>query len=193
MISEEVNALFVQTKRHAKAIDKCSELTRWAMLYDWGRRLRGEAMDLVHLDNVVGSMHSCPKVARGLRIVGLANIVGSVSQRKDFTCDFLPRYCVNRQRWARIDLAFAAGEPLPLVELYQVGTVYFVMDGHHRISVACARGFKEIEANVTEILGSIPPANASKRNHLRLTPTKLKIRRRWLGNLGMEWWPTQRI
>jgi hypothetical protein len=35
------------------------------------------------------------------------------------------------------------------VELIQVGEVYFVRDGHHRISVAAALGQQEVDASVT--------------------------------------------
>jgi hypothetical protein len=37
---------------------------------------------------------------------------------------------------------------LPPVELIQVGDVYFVQDGHHRISVAQALGQRDVEARV---------------------------------------------
>ncbi|MCB8986520.1 MAG: ParB N-terminal domain-containing protein [Ardenticatenaceae bacterium] len=37
---------------------------------------------------------------------------------------------------------------MPPVDLVQVGDTYFVMDGHHRISVAQAMGQDEIEASV---------------------------------------------
>jgi hypothetical protein len=41
--------------------------------------------------------------------------------------------------------------PLPLVELYKVGDSYFVQDGHHRISVARAKGQDFIDAYVIEV------------------------------------------
>jgi len=41
------------------------------------------------------------------------------------------------------------GVTLPLVDLVQVGDVYFVRDGHHRISVARAFGQESIDAQVT--------------------------------------------
>ena len=39
---------------------------------------------------------------------------------------------------------------LPPVSLYKVGGFYFVLDGHHCVSVACYHGVKWIEAYVTE-------------------------------------------
>jgi hypothetical protein len=58
--------------------------------------------------------------------------------------------CVEEERWVGIAAAFDAMQPLPAVELYQIGAVYFVRDGHHRISVARVYGMGEIEANVVE-------------------------------------------
>jgi len=44
------------------------------------------------------------------------------------------------------------------VELIQVGDVYFVRDGHHRISVARALGQRDVEAEVTlwQVTGPLP-------------------------------------
>jgi hypothetical protein len=41
---------------------------------------------------------------------------------------------------------------MPLVDLVRIGEIYFVRDGHHRISVARALGLDEIDANVTEVV-----------------------------------------
>jgi hypothetical protein len=54
------------------------------------------------------------------------------------------------QRWKRIDRAFHTGEVLPPVSLYKVGGFYFVLDGHHRVSVAAYHGVMWIDAYVTE-------------------------------------------
>lgn len=151
MNAQELNELFLQAKQQAKATERCSQLAGRATLYDWWRRLCGSATELIAFDEIVRHSHSYQKLARGLRSVPLARIVGSVGRSRDFTCDFLPRRCVSQQRWARIDQGFATGAALPVIELYQVGELYFVVDGHHRVSVAHARGFNEIEANLIEI------------------------------------------
>ena len=46
-------------------------------------------------------------------------------------------------------------EGVPPIEVFQVGSVYFVSDGNHRVSVARGSGFKEIEAYVTRILADV--------------------------------------
>ena len=46
-------------------------------------------------------------------------------------------------------------EGVPPIEVFQMGSVYFVSDGNHRVSVARASGFKEIEAYVTRIMADV--------------------------------------
>jgi hypothetical protein len=38
------------------------------------------------------------------------------------------------------------------IDVYRVGDLHFVMDGHHCVSVAVATGHKTIDAQVTEVL-----------------------------------------
>jgi hypothetical protein len=57
-----------------------------------------------------------------------------------------------------IAAAWEMGTPLPPVKLIQIGDLYFVRDGHHRISVARAMGQEAIEAEVTAwtVMGPLP-------------------------------------
>ena len=41
---------------------------------------------------------------------------------------------------------------MPPIEVYRVGGLHFVKDGHHRVSVAIATGQEMIDADVTEVL-----------------------------------------
>ena len=59
-------------------------------------------------------------------------------------------------RWKRIDRAFQRGEDLPPVELYEIGDAYFVVDGHHRVSVARYHDVPTVEAAVVEFHPSSP-------------------------------------
>jgi hypothetical protein len=61
-----------------------------------------------------------------------------------------------RFRWERLALAQRRGEPIPPIEVYRVGGSHFVIDGHHRISIAAAGGEQLIEANVTEVFTAVP-------------------------------------
>lgn len=92
---------------------------------------------------------------RTLRNIPMDAIVGSVGRYEDFTRQFLPRQEAQLGRWARVRMAFEYSG-LPPIEVYKIGDVYFVLDGHHRVSVARQLGAKEIEAYVTEIPSKVP-------------------------------------
>jgi hypothetical protein len=141
------NAHFVRQARDR--YDACVSKARLSDL--WGR-ITGGATDLVRFQDVAQRLHARQQRPRGIQSVPLERIVGSVGRTHDFTRGFLPRPCVNRNRWSGIDAALNALVPLPPIELYQIGEVYFVLDGHHRISVALANGVCELEANVVDLM-----------------------------------------
>src|SRR5918997_878659 len=89
-------------------------------------------------------------IHRGIRTVPVAQIGGSVGKCSEFDRDFMPARASVGERWKRVDRAFHRGEELPSVSLYKVGGFYFVLDGHHRVSVASYHGVKWIDAEVTE-------------------------------------------
>jgi hypothetical protein len=90
------------------------------------------------------------RIYRGMRTVHVAQIGGSVGRCSEFDGDFMPARASVEERWKRIDRAFHRGEELPPVSLYKVGGFYFVLDGHHRVSVARYHGVEWIDAHVTE-------------------------------------------
>lgn len=117
----------------------------WRELVSW---LTGRNNTLLSLDHI---NQSSPVEGRyvGGQVVPLVQIVGSVGRQGDFDRAFFPRQCHTKDRWLNIDQARYRRIPLPPVHLLQVGALYFVEDGHHRISVARAHGDQEIEAEVT--------------------------------------------
>jgi hypothetical protein len=90
------------------------------------------------------------RVYRGPRTVLVSQIGGSVGRCSEFDRDFMPAKASVEERWKRIDRAFWRGEELPAVSLYKVGGFYFVLDGHHRVSVASYHGVEWVDAEVTE-------------------------------------------
>lgn len=44
------------------------------------------------------------------------------------------------------------GEAVPAVELYKLGSGYYVLDGNHRVAAAWDLGWEEIDADVTEFV-----------------------------------------
>jgi hypothetical protein len=87
----------------------------------------------------------------GLHQVLIEKIVGSMGRYNDFDRAFLPTQNRTRDRWINIDKAHYSDIPLPPVELYKIGEIYFVKDGNHRVSVAHERGQLYIDAYVIEI------------------------------------------
>lgn len=70
------------------------------------------------------------------------------SRACQFDHAFRPISRAARRRWERIWLAEHRGELLPPISVVRVGDRYAVLDGHHRVSVARARGAVAIDATV---------------------------------------------
>lgn len=90
---------------------------------------------------------------RGTQTVSLDEIRGSENRTREFDIDFYPVEGYIEERWISVAAALLRGIQLPPVELIKVGDMYYVRDGHHRISVARALGWKSIDAVVTEWSG----------------------------------------
>jgi hypothetical protein len=90
--------------------------------------------------------------------VPICQIRGTESRAGDFDCNFNPLRDHNQGRWQHIAGARQLGKALSPVDLVQVGDLYFVRDGHHRISVAQALGQQDIEAKVIvwQVSGPLP-------------------------------------
>ena len=56
-----------------------------------------------------------------------------------------------RRRWERLWLAEQQGATMPPISVVQVGDSYAVLDGHHRVSVARARGALVIDATIDAV------------------------------------------
>jgi len=109
------------------------------------------AVDLISFEEVRTRLHLNQKICRGIQVIELARIRGSVGRYKDFTSAFLPRRDNLRQRWERVK-SLVSTQGMPPIEVYQVGDAYFVVDGNHRVSVARQEGMKTIEAYVCEFM-----------------------------------------
>jgi hypothetical protein len=127
---------------------------RARLLSDVARRLRREPDDVGHIlpfEEVVDALGRTGQVDRGLQVVPLDAIVGTVDRAADFDRGFRPTTTRLRSRWERIAAAQRRGEALPPISLFQVGELYFVRDGHHRVSVAKSLGRTDIDAYVIEV------------------------------------------
>lgn len=101
----------------------------------------------------------------GVQAIPIKQIVGSVDRYRDFDHYFLPRYNRPLNRWVGIRRAKLEGVELPAIEVYKVGDLYFVKDGHHRVSVARDEGQVYIDAEIIELNVAVKPdANDSIKN-----------------------------
>jgi len=126
-------------------------------------RIKGEHTSnrLLSFDNVRRELVANNRRYRGTRVVEVDEIVGSVGRWRDFDRSFLPARASVGKRWKHIDRAFQRGEDLPPVELYKIGDAYFVVDGHHRVSVARYHAVPTVEAAVAEFHPKLPAAPLS--------------------------------
>jgi hypothetical protein len=115
----------------------------------WGA-LSGQPTTLLSYDEIKEKLHVGGPIYRGVKTVRVDQIVGSLNRYQDFDRVFLPRYSELERRWTSVNRAFYQDISLPPVVLYKVGDVYFVVDGHHRVSVAREQGQIFIEAEVRE-------------------------------------------
>src|SRR3954470_10883871 len=130
-----------------------SRARRARLLADVARRLRREPDDvglILPFEEVVEALGRVGQVDRGLQLVPLDAIVGTVDRAVDFDRGFRPTSARLRSPWERIAAAQRRGEALPPISLFQVGELYFVRDGHHRVSVAKSLGRPDIDAYVPE-------------------------------------------
>src|SRR3954454_3031245 len=118
-------------------------------------RLRFEPDDvsvMLPFDEVVAALGRRAQTDLGLQEIPLDSVVGTVDRRAgQFDRHFRPVSDATRSRWERIAAARRRGEPMPPIDVFRIGDLHFVSDGHHRVSVARALGDETIEAHVIRI------------------------------------------
>jgi hypothetical protein len=139
---------------HADAQEDFVRMRRRAALsrlVQWLRREPDDVNMVLPFDEVVTALGRDSEHPLGLQVIRLDSIVGSVDRTRDFDRWFRPRSGRVRERWERLALAQRRGESIPPIDVYRVGELHFVVDGHHRVSVAHALGLATIDAYVTEV------------------------------------------
>lgn len=129
---------------------------RQAQLDQLSARLTGRDNRILPFEAIRSRLRQQNQLYRGLHEVALDDIVGSVGRYHEFTRQFLPLSDDLRERWVGIDTLTLSATGWPPVELYQVGDVYFVKDGHHRVSVARQLDIPSVEAHVWEFPADVP-------------------------------------
>ncbi len=134
-----------------QAINDFRDARRKANLQALWARLSRQSNELLSYEEVQKKLQLTGGVPRGLQDIPIDHIIGSVGRYRDFSRDFLPLTDTDEERWARVELAMNTMIGVPPIDVYKVGEVYFVRDGHHRVSVAKQMGATTIQAYVTEI------------------------------------------
>ena len=133
------------------------------------QRLRREPDDvnlILPFDEVVAALGMTGERKLGLQVIKLDTVVGTVDSTRDFDRRFRPTSSRVRERWERLALAQRRGESIPPIDVYRIGELHFVVNGHHRVSIALAMGQKTIDAYVTEILTAVPARGIRRRGDL---------------------------
>jgi hypothetical protein len=163
-----------------------------ALLQQVFTRLRRQPNGLLCFDAVRTQLGFRGLADQGLQEIDVDKVVGSVGRHLDFSSNFQPRRDSSRDRWLQIRRAHEEMRGLPPIEVYQIDDVYFVSDGHHRMSVARAMNLLSIAAIVTKVETQRPfagyEASGHKRSVLaRAAWKKLPAGRAWLARQLIRW------
>lgn len=145
-----------QEQRKQRAIEdfrRARQRGNWEQILG---RLRGRQVDLLSYDAIADQLKVVDSQKRGVEEIPLDAIVGSVGRYDDFTRTFMPRKSHDEERWAGVMASAPDVSLLPPIDVYQIGDVYFVLDGNHRVSIARQQGYKTIKAQVIEVRTRVP-------------------------------------
>jgi hypothetical protein len=136
-------------------------------------RLRAEPDDvspMLPFEEVVAALGRTGESDLGVQEILLDSIVGTVDRTAGtFDRSFRPATRGVRGRWESIAAARRRGVDLPPIDVFRIGDLHFVQDGHHRVSVARARGDTEIQARVRRVTTKL---GANRELMLRDLPLK---------------------
>jgi hypothetical protein len=162
-------------------------------------RLRGEPDDvrvILPFHEVLEALGHAGSRDLGLQSIPLDTIVGTADQRAgDFDRSFRPMTGRVRGRWERIALAERRGESMPPIDVYRIGELHFVRDGHHRVSVARARRRTHIDAYVREVRTKLDPGRGMRvsdltlKGHERLFNERVPLPPEWRTRIDLpDYW-----
>lgn len=105
---------------------------------------------LTPFEAVKTRLNLVPRLEKGRQEIRLDQIAGSLGKPAFFTRSLWPLYSGLENRWISVYELMMGPHGYPPIEVYQVNNRYYILDGHHRASVARALGSKTIEAKVIE-------------------------------------------
>ncbi|MCB0214683.1 MAG: ParB-like nuclease domain-containing protein [Anaerolineae bacterium] len=125
-----------------------------AIFEGWRNFITRQPNMLLSFETVRQALGLQDMVRRGLQDIEIDAIVGSVGRDWEFTRTFLPKSGFTRDRWQQV-ADFCPCEDIQPILVYKVSNIYFVVDGHHRVSVCRLRGEKTMKAFVIEYTTSV--------------------------------------
>lgn len=126
-----------------------------ALFNDLQHFLNPEESKLLSFSEVKQLLKPKNEVYMGMQVVPISLIAGSEGRYRDFDNHFFPKSIHLKNRWESIDRAHLSDVILPPIVLYEIGGLYFVRDGNHRVSVAKAQGVENIDAEVISLQSEI--------------------------------------
>jgi hypothetical protein len=144
-------------------------MRRRQVLARLAHRLRREPDDvnlILPFDEVVAALGRRGERSLGLQTIKVETVVGTVDSTRDFDRFFRPTTGRVRERWERLALAQVRGAAIPPIDVYRVGDLHFVKDGHHRVSIAISQQQTTIDAYVTEVLTVVSARGIRRRGDL---------------------------
>lgn len=105
---------------------------------------------LLQFEMIKTELNLVTRVARGRQEIRLDQIRGSVDKGELFTRSLMPLSVRLENRWRTIYILMQGSRGFPPIDVYKVGETFYILDGHHRASVARYLGNQVIEAYVTE-------------------------------------------
>lgn len=146
--------------------------------------LKSRKDEMLSLGDVRGIVRPDSETYRGMRTIPIARIVGSEGRSHDFNRAFLPRHDKMMRRWMNVDMAHYQNVILPPIRVFELGGVYFVRDGNHRVSVARMQGAEYIDAEVTSLASEVRIAPGMSREEITRAVIEFE-RRRFLDETGL--------
>lgn len=122
----------------------------WQVLTRW---ITGRDPYLLSFHQVVGKLPQTQIINRGLQDIPLRHVVGSMGREKEFTRQFFPLTTRpgQKERWRTAFALTLCGTGYHPIEACEIDGLFFVINGHQRVSVARYLNWKTIQAHVSQM------------------------------------------
>ena len=155
-ILDTIQMTYPSPGNYLKALHDFQNARRKAATENILAKIYGKSAALLSYDDYRQKLKGVTRSGKKLQDIPLDAIVGSVGRYTDFTRRFFPKHDSDASRWTSVKMATEDFSGLPPIEVYQIGNYYFVLDGHHRVSIARQYNTSHIQAYVTKVETEIP-------------------------------------